>query len=295
MLLNYTNWNRLYESEGTTEVYLNFFLKPEPKLTSEDIKNDVFQAVSKYFPNAQLKNRNFIEIPNDKFEDFEGNMNSLMLDIPMTSINTSTGYATLLRQYLEKITGKKVVATTGRFEIMSPNQLAKYPESEITQAISKDIYAEQVKPVLDGLESTIENLMMSKALGETFYSEKDAKAVMTNLVEALANIHYLRVIDATRVDRDEINLDTFEETLQKRLDEFLIDYSELSGDDLTIMADKVTKFLQYTAKILRTRGDKVKRIGEEVRNQLLEHIDKYPNLMERMVELSEAQWKASRK
>jgi len=293
MLLNYTNWNRLYESEGTTEVYLNFFLKPEPTITIDTVNNDISQAVRKYFPTASIRPSGFLVIPNDKFEDFEGNKEELVLELPGKSVIKSNGYTTLLKGYLEDESGKKVYHPTGRLEIMAPEFLAKYSESEIAEAISRDIYAKKVTPILEGIESGIENLMISKTLGDTFYSDKNAKAFMDSLAEALLTIHYLRAVDSTRIERDEINLDTFKGTLLKRLDEFTIDYSKISGDDLTILADKVTKFLQYTAKILRTRGDEAKRIGEEIRNLLLEHIEKYPNLMERMVELSNAAWAAS--
>jgi hypothetical protein len=314
MILQYSNWRKLNESEdGKFQHYLTFNFNTN-KDSNVNLRilpvsaTDASLAAISYFkeayPSAKITTHGpaGIKFPNENYENLEGEKEDLFLNFEKL-VDSSSRWSTsgdpvylramndlvypdlvktkLLKPFTKQIINKSDVD----YEIALTDEFANLDESQIKDKLiegaKKQIEtALGVKVDRQDIAESIEALMIQNSLGDAFKdAEEELRLIRTVLAKpALKKItEFIQTID---IKKESIDLTAFGKQIEQRTNKFLIDYSKLSEAEIKELEKPLIDYLFYLNKTLRKRGGRLQEIGIDNIKKILRHLSQYPEVSE---------------
>lgn len=291
MILNYTHWKVLTESSNSkVNVRATCILqKDSPSSFSQNSysqtieSDDVELKLIELFPNGKASDRESIfTIPQDKFEDLDGETRPLVLEIP-NRINAETGggYPRVIWNWFKENAKENFSIKQNVIDCLLKEEFLNYSESEIIAKMSSDLtekYGISDETIVD----EVEHIMLSQSLGEIGGSVSDlSKALLKKIATSISIQKAIEQFKKTDFKLEIIDTANLDEQLAERINPLLIDYSTLSQEELDKVLTEISKTLQVLNGLFNL-GKDISSIALKRSDDLLNHLDNYPETLEKL-------------
>ena len=300
MILNYRTWKSINEETSSVqEVYVTCdFRTPTQfkgdKLGAEEILALTMAKIVSLFPNMSYAkghsrdHRKAISIPQDKFEDLDGNTEPLLFEIPdKPYITNSLAYPTLIINWFKDNAKENFSKQPKVIKCILKDEFLNYSKDDLINRIEKDLIDKFGIPE-DQIIDEIENMMLSKSLGEIGGKVSDLN---TDLVKKIGFTEIIKrsieLFKGQDLNVNIIDLDNIDSQLEKRINLLLIDYSKLSKEEFDKTMSEILNTLEYLGTSLLNFGKDATKIARKYSDLLLNHLDKYPDVLETLYELKD--------
>ena len=299
MILNYLKWKKVTESvSNNKKVYFSISeQKLDIGIPGDKLFDKFLEDIQEIFPNSKLDGNKLI-IFQEKFKDLEGN--SLPLEISASDFPHLYAYRhsseekSALKILIEwfkghsketlDITKDKNGSRVHSFILM--DEFYDYSRNKFIEKVTSDIYNTHCKSFFDDLESEIESIMISNASGLSFANPKE-------MIDELFK-KYRKIMAVSSMLDDfknsdfvllQVDLDNISNSIKQKLDRVLIDYSSASEGELYDAASELLGILNTLMFEFRKFGEDAQTEAINYAHDIIEHIDKYPKLKDKMFEL----------
>jgi hypothetical protein len=310
MILQYSNWRKLNESEdGKFQHYLtfNFNTKESEKILPTSTSDAALAAIPYFkeaYPGAELITHGSIgiKLPNENYENLEGEKEDLFLNfenlVNSTSRWSTTGDSTYLRglsdlvypnliksKLLKPFTKQIINKSDVDYEIALTDEFANFDESQIKDKLIEEA-KKQIETALgvkvdrQDIAESIEALMIQNSLGDAFKDAEEELRLMRTVLAKPALKKITELIQSIDIKKESIDLTAFEKQIEQRTNKFLIDYSKLSEAEIKELEKPLIDYLFYLNKTLRKRGGSLQEIGIDNIKKILRHLSQYPEVSE---------------
>lgn len=299
MILNYLKWKKVTESvSNNKKVYFSISeQKLDIGIPGDKLFDKFLEDIQEIFPNSKLDGNKLI-IFQEKFKDLEGN--SLPLEISASDFPHLYAYRhsseekSALKILIEwfkghsketlDITKDKNGSRLHSFILM--DEFYDYSRNKFIEKVTSDIYNTHCKSFFDDLESEIESIMISNASGLSFANPKE---MIDELFKKYREIMAVSSILDDFKNSDfvllQVDLDNISNSIKQKLDRVLIDYSSASEGELYEAAFELLGILNTLMFEFRKFGEDAQTEAINYAHDIIEHIDKYPKLKDKMFEL----------
>jgi hypothetical protein len=299
MILNYLKWKKVTESvSNNKKVYFSISeQKLDIGIPGDKLFDKFLEDIQEIFPNSKLDGNKLI-IFQEKFKDLEGN--SLPLEISASDFPHLYAYRhsseekSALKILIEwfkghsketlDITKDKNGSRVHSFILM--DEFYDYSRNKFIEKVTSDIYNTHCKSFFDDLESEIESIMISNASGLSFANPKE---MIDELFKKYREIMAVSSILDDFKNSDfvllQVDLDNISNSIKQKLDRVLIDYSSASEGELYEAASELLGILNTLMFEFRKFGEDAQTEAINYAHDIIEHIDKYPKLKDKMFEL----------
>lgn len=284
MILNYTHWKVLTESSNSK---INVratctLLKDSPNYFSQTIESDdVESKLIELFPNGTASNHEFI-IPQDKFEDLDGETHPLVLEIPnRISVEIGGAYPQVIWNWFKENAKENFSVKQNVIDCLLKEEFLNYSESEVIAKMSSNL-TEKYEISNETILDEVEHIMLSQSLGEIGGSVSNlSKALIKKIATSISIQKAIEQFKKTNFKLEIIDTAKLDEQLAERVNPLLIDYSNLSQEELDKVLTEISKTLQVLNGLFNL-GKDISSIALKRSDDLLNHLDNYPNVLEKL-------------
>jgi len=301
MILNYQTWKSINENESSVhEVYVTCdFRIATTKLKIGSIRSEetvalIMDKIISFFPNIDYvkghskDNQKAISIPQDKFEDLDGNTEPLLFEIPdVFYIPNSISYPAILINWFNDNAKENFSKNPKIVKCILKDEFLNYSKEDLINRIEKDLI-QKFGIRDDEIVDEIENMMLSKSLGEIGGKVSDLNEALVKKLGFTENIKQtIELLNEEDLKVTDIDIANIDSQVSERVNKLLIDYSKLSEEDFNNVAIEIIATLEYLGTSLLNFGKEATKVARKYSDILLDHLDKYPDLLEILYEIKD--------
>jgi hypothetical protein len=289
VILSYSNWKILTESsDSTVRLYVQAKLSDKiansriNRAESDQILTGVKLKILSIFPNATSDDAaSVIIIPQEKFEDLEGKTEPLKIKLPtFFSISPEIAYPKIISDWFIK--NCKEDFSKGDTRIVNcllNDEFLNYSKDQLIDKINADLF--KTNGISDEeIQDEIEHIMLSQSLGEIGGS---VESLTKKLIDTLGNMssieNSIKLLEELNIEFDRFDVSTIDSQIENRFSRILVDYSKLSKKQLNVVLEEIANALQFLNKLFDL-GKEISKIALKRSDELLDHLDNYPKVLE---------------
>lgn len=289
MILSYSNWKILTESsDSTVRLYVQAKLSDKAahsrtnRVESDRILTDVKLKLLAMFPNATSDDiTSEIIIPQDRFEDLEGKTEPLKIKLPtFFLISPELVYPIIISSWFKNNCKEDFSkGDTKTVNCLLKDEFLNYSKDQLIDRIKSDLF--KMHGISDDdIRDEIEHIMLSQSLGEIGGS---VESLTKKLIDKLGNMssieNSIERLEELNIEFDRFDVSTIDSQIENRFSRILVDYSKLSKKQLNTVLEEIAKTLQFLNKLFDL-GKEISKIALKRSDELLDHLDKYPKVLE---------------
>lgn len=295
-LLGLKGWKIIQESaESNTQVFF-YFLNPQKKYPLPEfsqIFEKIFEKVSQVFPSAKkTPNEYTITVPYQEFEsdeiaqdivlDFFQNYRLRRYSSSFKEIDASTA----LKNSMKDLSNDAGVDRNGFFWVEAKPEFAHLSAEDFKNEAISNILSKNKIHDPESFKNEVHSNLVLIGFGESFqqfYSKEDFYEFIDYLIKEATIELLIDQIKGVQLSRSSVNREDLKSSIVSNREKLMIDYSNLSNDDLEKVSKKILEYLDYFGKEAKDRNPKLRPDIEESMLLLIRHVEKYPNVVEEIM------------
>lgn len=286
MILSYSNWKILIESsDANLKLHAQGTLSEKPTASrmnrerSDKLIEAITSQITSLFPDATVES-NIITIPQNKFEDIDGQTNALQINLPSwLGIIDDLNYPTIIWNWFNENSKENFSKAKNKVNCLLKEEFLNYSKDELINKIETDLL-EKHGISSDGIIDEIEHIMLSQSLGEI---GGNVETLVQELIEKMGSSFNIKnsieLLKSTNLNLDLIDVNKLDSQINERLNKIIIDYSKLSPEELKLVLEEIAKTLKFL-NTLFVLGKDISKIALKQSDKLLDHLDEYPKVLE---------------